>query len=66
VLKRTLLLIVFLFLSISLFSENDSLIILENETPFEGFAITGKDIPNDGGGGIVIDWSFLILWITGF
>lgn len=57
-LKRTLLLIVFLILSISLFSENDSLIILENETPFEGFAITGKDIPNDGGGGIVIDWSF--------
>ncbi|MDI6700447.1 MAG: hypothetical protein QME48_04365 [bacterium] len=57
-LKRTLLLILFLILSISLFSENDSLIFLENQFPCEGFYITGRDIPNDGGSGIEINWSF--------
>jgi hypothetical protein len=58
VLKKTLLLI-FLVFSVFLFSqENDSLIFLENQNPFLDFKLTGNDIPNDGGGGIQINWCF--------
>lgn len=57
-LKKTLLLI-FLFFSISIFSQNvDSLIFIENQNPFLDFKLTGNDITNDGGGGIQINWCF--------